>query len=392
MTSNIVMQKLLQLVTGLLVYSTLSAQSDSTLYHAQIAYEQQDYQSAFDLYNTCFTADSSNVFCCEKTGISAYRLGDSPSAKSIFSHLITIDTFSKTGHAQLASIYEQEKNTPKAIKHYNILKKLFPDNAYYQRKLGQQYMQANLIREAFENYSSAYKLNDKDMVALQGIAEIFLANEQYTDADSILTIGLQRDSLNVKMNQLYARSQYKQKNYNNTIASLEKINGRIDLSPYFNKMLGYSYIQIDSFERSIFFLEKSLMDAGSREYAHYYLATAYENLDNQEYAIYHYKEALKEGISKNVSTYHRNLANIYNGDSNLKEAIPHYQDAYKYNDDPIILFYLARASDDYYKDKNIAMRYYKKYLKSAHKNKQYKSYSEKRIRYLKELKHQSGQE
>ena len=128
------------------------------------------------------------------------------------------------------------------------------------------------------------------------------------------------------------------------------------------------------------------MDEGNKEYAHYYLATAYEKLDSQDYALHHYNKALEEGISDNVDLYHRNLAKIYNEKSELKEAIPHYQDAYKYGEDSNVLFYLARAADVYYKDKNIALNYYKRYIKLGD-NEDYVRYSRERRRYILEQLH-----
>jgi len=153
-------------------------------------------------------------------------------------------------------------------------------------------------------------------------------------------------------------------------------------------MLGYTYIQIDSFDRAIFHLSKAILNEGTKEYAHYNLAVAFEKKEDMESAKYHLQEAIKAGISTNVDTYHRQLARLHTAEGNLKEAIPHYQDAYKYGEDPLILFYLGRASDKYYADKNIALRYYRKFVKSAYEHKEYKDYSKSRIAALKEYLHQ----
>lgn len=382
------MSKILIILGFSFLQSMVFCQNDSLLLLAEQYYENQDYENAFHAYSECYKSDSENEFCLKQAAMSSYRLGDLPKAKTLFEVLVKVDSVNRVGLVQLANIYEQEKNTPKAIKYYSKLTKLFQENSTYYRKLAQQYHNAGLLIEAFSNYNKAYKLNSKDMYALQGITEIFVSNQQYVEADSMLLIGLAADTFNIKMNQLLARSKYKQKEYDQTIYTLERITGRVDLSPYFNKMLGYAYIQIDSFERAIYYLQKSLSDEGSKEYAHYYLATAYEKLENPDYALHHYQEALKEGVSDNVSNYHRNLAKIYNEKNKLKEAIPHYQDAIKYGDDPLLMFFMARAADKYYKDKNIAIRYYGKYLKSSDDNAEYKKYSKDRMIYLKEIRHQ----
>lgn len=352
-------------------------------------YSNQDYENAFTSFKKCYETDSLNVKCLQSAGLSAYRLGDIPEARKLFLELIKTDSTNRIGLTQLATIFEQSKNTPKAIKYYNQLTKIFPDNAVFYRKLAQQYQGAGLMTEAFTNYLKANALNKRDLFTIKGLAELFITNKQYSEADSMLLEGLRMDTFNINLHFLMAQSKYKQKSYDSTVHYLTNIIGRIDFSPYYNKMLGYSYIQIDSFEKSIPILFKALNDPGSAENAHYYLATAYNELDNKPYAKHHYEKALEEGISGNVDIYHRVLAKMYNEENQLSKAIDHYKDAYKYGKDPLVLFYLARAADVYYKDKNIAINYYKKYYKSNHSNKEYVTYAKERARQLKEVQHQS---
>jgi len=366
------------------------AQIDSLKESALDLYNIQDYSTALNLFEKCLAIDSSDIVCYEKAGLAAYKLGEIPKARTYFLTLEKVDTLSRLARTQLATIYEQEHNTPKAIKYYNKLNKMFPDNAIYYRKLAQQYYSAGLQIDAFKFYAEAYKRNPRDLFTIKGISEMFLNNKQYTDADNLLRAGILLDTLNINFHQLLATSKYKQKVYDSTVYYLKRISGRVDLKPYYNKMLGYSYIQIDSFEKSIPYLFKSITDHGHNEHSHYYLATAYSKLDSTEYAIHHFQKALDEGISDNVDLYHRNLAKIFNEQDDLKIAIEHYQDAYKYGKDPLVLFYLGRAADVYYKDKNIAIRYYDRFVKSGYDHPEYKKYAQSRKRYLKEQAHQKS--
>lgn len=372
------------------ISSTVFSQMDSLKTLALDGYNEQNYVEALGFFEKCIALDSADFESYEKGGLSAYRLGDIPKARDLFLKLEKKDTLNKLAYTQLATIYEQQNNTPKAIKYYMKLNEMFPDNAIYYRKLAQQYYSARLFIDAFKYYGEAHKRNPRDLFTIKGISEMFLNNKQYNEADSMLIAGIAMDTLNINFHQLLATSKYKQKDYDSTVYYLKRIRGRVDLSPYFNKMMGYSLIQIDSFERSIPYLFKSITDHGHNEHSHYYLATAYSKLDSTSFALHHYQEALSEGISKNVDLYHRNLAKIYNEENKLKEAISHYQDAYKYGEDPLVLFYLARASDIYYKDKSIAIRYYSRFIKSGYDHAEYVDYSKQRRTYLKELKHQSG--
>jgi tetratricopeptide (TPR) repeat protein len=136
-------------------------------------------------------------------------------------------------------------------------------------------------------------------------------------------------------------------------------------------------------------IQLALVDDQESEKLHYYLATAFEKKKNIEGALDHYEKAVKFGISGDLDLYHRNAARIANNEKQYKKAIEHYTDAYKYGKDPVLLYYLATISDIYFKDKSIAINYYKKYIKSGHSHTEYLEYAKSRTRYLKEKKHQS---
>ena len=378
---------ILAIFATLLFSSDVFCQQDNSLEQAEHYYNLQEYGKALKIYEDCISSDSLNLNCHQKAAMSAYRLGDVPLARKLFLNVEKMDSTNRVALSQLATIYEQQKNTPKTILYYNKLIKLFPDNAIYYRKIAQQFQSAGILVDAFQNYAKALKLNERDLFTIKGLSEILLSNKEYEQCDSLIHVGLDLDTLNISLHFLMAQSKYRQKTYDSTVVYLSKILGQVDFSPYYNKMLGYSFIQIDSFEKAIPVLHKSLSDPGTKENAHYYLATAYYKLDSMEFSKFHYEEALKEGISGNVDLYHRALAKMYNEEKQYAKAIEHYKDGYKYGKDPLVLFYLARACDIYYKDKSIAINYYKKYYKSNHSNSEYIKYSKSRARQLREEMH-----
>lgn len=375
------------LLLSLIIQSVLCSQDLSPLENANLMYENQDYQSAFQIFDSYIASDSANYPCVEKAGRCAQRLGDFKKAKELFHYLAEADTTNSASTIQLATIYETEKNTPKAIKYYTKLTKLFETNPLYKRKLARQYHQAGLGREAFRYYGEANKLNPRDILTINGLAELFMQNGQYPECDSILREGLKVDDENINLHLLYAMTKYKQKQYDSTTMVLYNIRGDIDFTNYYNKMWGFSYLQIDSLDRAIVCLEKSLVDESNPENAHYYLGIAYEKKEDIETSLFHFNKAAEAGISTNQSLYHRSLARLYDQEGDLKNAILHYKDAYKYSEDPLLLFFLARASDAYYADKNVAINYYSRYQKSNHDNNEYKAYAKDRKKYLKEQIH-----
>ncbi len=360
--------------------------------NAESHYAQQNYVIALKMYNSCFKTFPPNYSCnLIPYGICAQKSGDFKKAKEIFLHLeeLNTDSVSCTFAKSLATIYETENNIPKAIKYYRLLTQKFPENGIYFRKLGQLNLEVGEVFDAFPNFLKSYAINDKDVFAIQGIAEILLANNEYGQVDSLLNKAIDYDEENYTLNLLKARSKYKQKQYDSTAVVLHRLSKITTLNNYYNKMLGYSFLQVDSLDKAILYLERSLVDERNPENALYYLATAYEKKEDTEMAIYYFERTIEAGISKNQSIYHKNLGRIFDKSNKTKEAIKQYEAAYRYSEDPLMLFYLARASDVYYKDKKIAMRYYDRYSKSKHDNVEYKKYAIDRRRYLKEQQHLS---
>ncbi len=354
------------------------------------AYQSEDYPLALRLAKECIELDSNNYQCYEKAGLAAFRLGNFLECKNALLKAEEIQPENKLVLKQLASVYEQEENVPKAIKYYNQLLKQDSLNAVYTRKLGQLFMKADMMHDAFPYFAKAYSLNANDFYTIKGMVEILTTNKQYELADSILTEALIVDSTNIQFTLLSARSAYIQKKYNKTIEQIESLRGRLDLNNYYNKMTGFSYLQVDSLDRAIFHLSKSLVDEPRPEHASYYLGIAYEKKGEPELALEYYEKALMAGISKDTDLYHRQLAKLHKEKNQLKKAIHHYTEATKYDDDPLLWFLLAQVCDDYYKDKNIAIRYYKKFSDSDHENKSYKKYARERSMYLKEQVHLSS--
>ncbi len=381
--------KLVNLITlsCLIVAQVLNSQEASRHVTADSLFAKADYVSAFDEYNKLVLSGDTSLHTLSRAGLSAHKMGRLNYAKDYFIQIDTLYEAPKSILSTLAGIYEQENNTPKAIKYYTKIVNQFPDDPIYYRKLGRQYYGAKLYRYAKTFYNEALNLNPFDQYALKGLAEIYIVEDKHLEADSLLWKGLTQDSTNHHYALLIANSKYRQKAYDSTTYYMEKVIGRVDFRAHESKILGYAYLQIDSLDQAVFYLTRALDDSSTKEYAHYHLAIAYEKLEEAENAIYHFQKALEEGISSNIDIYHRNLGRIYSKNANNKDAIPHYQDAYKYGDDPLVLFYLGRASDQYYKDKNIAVRYYQKYMNSADTNDSYKSYAKGRVRLLKEQLH-----
>ena len=358
------------------------------LIKAEEAMLSKDYMTALSLYSDCYEADTTHINCLYLSGLAASRSGDNSIAKKLFLILEQKDTLLQEAWLNLASLYEEEENPPKAIKYYTKLQQSKPEIPTYARKLGRLYRAADSNTDAWKYYSIAYKTNSRDIKTVKGLAELAMANGQRELADSIIIEGLKIDSTHIGLNLLRAKLKYKEKAYDETAVILQSILGRYDFNAYYHKLYGYALVQIDSTDKAIYHLTKALQTSPEDEKVYYYLGKAYEDLGESKTAIFYFEKATDFSISPSIDKYFRSLARLYDEQKDLPKAISAYKEAYKYGADPKILYYLARASDIYYKDKNIAIKYYSRYLKSKDDTKSYRRYASDRKRYLKELNHQ----
>ncbi len=366
----------------------LAAQTTDEIFEeGQFALSADDYISALSLFESCFEQDSLRLDCLELLASTQHTLGMMAGAKVSYLRLAEDSIFAFDSWRRLASIYELEENAPKAIKYYTLLTKKDTLNPYFFRKLGQLYQNAGLNVDAFSHYGRALSLNRADIQTIKGLAEIFIDNQQNTLADSLLHHALILDPSNNSLKLLLSRSLYGQRAYAKVAVILKEVFKDVGLNNYFNKMLGYTYLQIDSVEQAVFYLQASLVNENNPEYAEYYLAIAHDRLGDQQSAQFFFERALNSGISKNTPIYHRQLAKIAQAKGKTKEAIDHYQRSLDYNLDGMTYYHLATLAEVYYKDVQVAIKYYNQYLSSDHEDAQIRDYVQKKIYYLKEKRH-----
>ncbi len=374
------MKRKFGIITTFLLLNTLFLSAQSS--EADRYLQTQDYANALALFvdSDSTLENQLNIAYCY------YKLGQWRNAKTYYEKVLKKDSTRLVAYLQLGSIYDQELSLPKAIKCYSTLAKLDSSNAHYFKLTGGAYEKAGLIREAFTAYSRALKLNAQDITIYLSLANIFIKNKQYEDADSLVNLAYQLDSGNVKVLLTQARTKYGIRDYNKAVISFKKTRGKLDLNPFYRKMLGYAYLKIDSLDQAIHTLTNLLEDDAS-EHTHFYLASAYSRKGELDHSIYHYKKAIKEGISPNLADYHAYLANDCKKDKQYKLAIEHYEQAYRYSEDPRYIFHRAQMCDLYYKDKKIALNHYRRYLKYKDRNEEYNAYAKERVQYLSEYIH-----
>ena len=354
------------------------------------ALNNYQYQKAVDIFFECNRSDYKNNDYLQKLAYSYMKLGDYGEAKLSYKSLLKRDSSIAKAWIDLGGIYEKELNYKKAGDCYSNLLEIDSTNSFYFRQNAFIAKKRKNFIAAIAFFNKAYELNEKDMVVIVELSELMLRFQQPEPALAIVEKALTMSPNNLKL--LYSKANIlnAQKNYPEVITTLRHTMEIGDTVQYFQKLIGLAYLKTEEYDSCIYHLMEIVTKDQASEHTHSQIAQAYSGKGMLDSSAVHYELAIDYGISKNVVNYYRNLAMVLDSKKKLKPAINAWKKAIEMEDkddpQPIAYFYLAQDCDNYYKDKNIAIRYYEKYLRSGHP--QYPDYVKKRISYLKGVMHQ----
>lgn len=369
----------------LLLFFTLDINAqDFSWLPVQDALSDQDFGLALKLMEDLPQSDR----VLEKSAFCLYQLGEWKEAKATYEKILEADSLHLQSHLYLGTIYNQESNLPKAVLHFRHIVDLDSSNTYYLKSLAGVYERANLVRDAHATYQKVHQLNPRDISALLHLSSIWFDQKAYELADSFATMAYRLDTSNLQVILTKARCLYSLKRYGEAVTFFKRTKGQIDLSPFYQKMLGYAYLQVDSLDQAIFVLSNLLYQEQS-EYTYSYLAKAYALKEDWSRAIEFYELAVEAGLSTNLEQYHLALAKLNEEHGKLKDVVIHFDEAFHYSGNPDYIFYKAQAAENYYKDKQVAVAQYQRYLQLSGTQARYGDFARDRIQILKEYIHQS---
>lgn len=316
-------------------------------------------------------------------------LGRSLDALKAYEALLAFDTVNLQYLNALARLEAQRANYRRASQYYHTLYELDSTNAYYLKQLGALSLKRAQLALALAYFSSAYALNDQDLEVISNLAKLYLEIQAYAMSDSLIGRGLGIDGNNASLWMLDCQSAYRQKDYARMHdASGEVLRVQVDSSHFFLRYNGIAAFHIGDFSEAVQCLEKLIRSEGPSELALFYLGMAYSELEQMDLAASTLEKCIDESISKQLGTYHLNLALVYDAQKNYAKAISHYQEAYRDKPLNVINYYLALCYDAYYLDKKPALEYYERYLADSEEPySEYRKYAEGRISQLKKQEH-----
>lgn len=238
----------------------------------------------------------------------------------------------------------------------------FPENPNFQYQLG---LAKEQLRDstAIEFFQKAFTLNHSHQKAIYKLMVHFFQQKENEKVESLGKKALASYSRNAEIHSLLGQNALQTRNYSRAAKHFEKLISLRPNSKFAHEKLALSFFQLDKLEKAVEHYTIVIGLDAQNVSAHYYVGRIYNLLGKTKQAEIHLKKALllkKMGLSG----MYQALGNTYKLKKNFIKAIDLYQLALKENEYNMrAQFNLAMVSDNYYKDLETRLNYYKLFIK-----------------------------
>lgn len=232
-------------------------------------------------------------------------------------------------------------------------------NYYYQYALANP--QPKKIFKRIDYYLLAYKKDNNHFNAIEKLARSFTIIKDRDSALVFINKGLQLNPNHIDLNRLKINSLFRNKKYDESITLLKHIDTIQPDEHYTHKMLGRCYFNLKDYDLA----EKHFQQASRLDIDDFksmiYLGDIAMQQKKTKMAMFYYMSGTTKGKQKRDKAY-MGLANVFSEMKLPKNVLESYKSAVEENPKNYkALFAYAQQSDNYYKDKAIGYKLYKRY-------------------------------
>lgn len=350
---------------SLLLVGTAAAQPAGIDKNKVLDYiQEQQFDEAISYLQPIVAGDSANQQALRFLGYAFYMSDNVQAAKQCYLKMFSNDSVNLTANHYLATIY-YNRDPDLALGFFARLIRLQPNTAHYYRGMGELLSRAKQKDTALLFLQQAYALAPGDARNLVSWAEVLIDTKEYTKADSLLEIGLARDSLNAAFLKARIRSAYEAKDYNSVLLPGERLMriNEVNLAALSKVILAYYNLQ--KYEDCIRVCAYMASMDIQVEAIYYYEAKARAKLKDYEKSNALLELCLDKAISKNAEMYYFGLGENYEAIKQYKKAVAAYDTAFYLFKSPLALYNCGRIYEAELKNETLARRYYTQYLALA---------------------------
>ncbi|WNW01603.1 tetratricopeptide repeat protein [Tenacibaculum sp. HL-MS23] len=283
-------------------------------------------------------------------------------AITVFEEITTTDSDNSLINYQLGKLYLQTKQPKKAKFIFEELIKKDESNANYHYQMAIVYTLLKKRDLKINSFLATYKNDNEHIKAIHQLAVAYTLLRDKDSANLFIDKGLKVNANHIALNRLKINNLYRNKKYLNAIDLLEKNDSLEPNEHYTKKMLGRSFFKLKDYEKARNNFKKALKIDRADFKSYTYLGDIDFAEKDYKSARFNYWFATYVGKEARDTEYYQ-LARAYKELGKAKEEMNAYRDAYEENfKNYRALFQLANTSENFYKDKKIAYKYYKNYL------------------------------
>jgi tetratricopeptide (TPR) repeat protein len=344
-------------------------------------YQNQHFAEAADYLKKTYPEPVSDIKILSSLAYASSMAGRLPEANDYYQRVYATDTTNTAVLFNLGSINARRGDNRQALSFYKrvLLKDSTNFNVYKQMATLSQNMGSTT--DAIMYYQKANKINPTEPDVAYDLTSFYINMKLYQKADTIVTIAIQADTADMLLLTGKAQIDYQLKKFPDCVTLCNKLIQSGGQTSEVISMLGNSYYNLKKYNDCINALKQLEQTKTASEISYYVMAMSYKALHNQAMAVTYFDKAIKEALSVNVNSYYSEMADSYDQMHQLKNAANAYQKSLLYGVMPLTYYSLANLYDTELKNKQLALRYYKKYTKSDPQKDQqsYLVYAKRRI-------------
>lgn len=347
-------------------------------------YQSQRFAEAADYLKKAYPEPVTDVKALSSLAYASAMAGRLPEADDYYQRLYAKDTTNNAILFSLGSINARRGDNLKALSFYKKILLRDSTNFSVYKQMATLSRSSGNFGGAILYFQKANKLNPIEPDVAYDLATFYINLKLYKKADTVVTTALQADTANLLLLFAKAETVYRLDNFPETVAVCNKLIRSGNQTGIVISMLGTSYYKLKNYSDCISTFNLLEQSKTSSETSYYYTGMSYKALGNQAEAVSYFNKAIKEAISENASSYYGEMADSFDKLHQLKNAVNAYQKSLLYGVMPLTYYALANLYDTRLKNKDLALKYYKKYLKSQppEDQKRYTAYAERRAREL----------
>ncbi|MDP5106232.1 MAG: hypothetical protein NWQ31_08680 [Polaribacter sp.] len=302
----------------------------------------------------------------------------------IYEDILAKDSLNLVLKYQLGKLYINTKKGDQAISIFKYLIDNDALNANYSYQFALAYALKNDRDRMINSFIATYK---KDTLHLNAIVNLATSFHKLRDVDStqlFVVKGLAIDKDHISLNRLKINQLFRDENYKEAIPFLLNLDSIDTKDTYSKSMLGRTYYNLDSLEKAKTYFNK-VSDLDREDFkARTYLGHIALKEKDYKYATLNYRMATYIGKEKRDEEYY-GLATVHYEKNEPLLAMANFEKAYAENSNNYkALFQLAKLTDDYYEDKKMGYKLYKKYMRYQYsKDEQITNFVARRIKDIK---------